>query len=367
MAYLLRIYPYSMDTMEEYGHKTKYEILLKTFSEISSLISLGKDRGVIFSEIIKSALDILPARTVYLIIQENDKVKKYKGEKREGGRSIDISNIRNTSGIYNWLRRELTSEQVDKNCIFSLDLSTIAEECCGDRDGSSAIISAPLMSKSSVFGIIMAMNESTDSVFRECDIHYLNTLANQAAIAYENYLLYKKLKYESITDELTGIYNYRFLIRSLNIEIKRVLRFGGFFSFMMIDVDNLKEYNDRNGHLYGSRALKTIGGIIEKQCREVDTVAKYGGDEFALILPRTNLQGARLLGERILQAIYNHEFGENRQGVLTCSIGVSIFPHHSKYLKDLIKKADMALYSAKEEGKNTVRIYREVDNKLEKS
>ncbi|MBD3178200.1 MAG: diguanylate cyclase [Candidatus Latescibacteria bacterium] len=356
-----------MDTLEEYGQKTKYEILLKTFSEISSLISLGKDRSIIFNEIIKSALNILPAKTVYLIIQEDDKVKKYKGLSRKGGRSVDITDIPNTSGIYNWLRRELTSKKIDTRGIFSLDLSTIAEECCSEREESSAIISAPLMSKSSVFGIIMAINESRDSVFRECDIHYLNTLANQAAIAYENYLLYKKLKYESITDELTGVYNYRFLIRSLKIEIKRVLRFGGFFSFMMVDVDNLKEYNDRNGHLYGSRALKMIGGIIESQCREVDTVAKYGGDEFALILPRTDLNGAKLLGERILKAVYDFEFGEQRRGVLTCSMGVSIFPYHSSDLKELIRRADTALYSAKEEGKNTVRVYREIDNKLEKS
>jgi len=356
-----------MDNIKEYGQKTKYEILLKTFSEISSLISLGKDRSIIFNEIIKSALNILPAKTVYLIFQENDKVKKYKGEKRKGGRTIEVSDIRNTSGIYNWLRRELTSKRIDNRGIFSLDLSTIAEECCGDTEESSAIISAPLMSKSSVFGIIMAINESRDSVFRECDIHYLNTLASQAAIAYENYLLYKKLKYESITDELTGVYNYRFLIRSLKIEIKRVLRFGGFFSFMMVDVDNLKEYNDRNGHLYGSRALKMIGGIIEKECREVDTVAKYGGDEFALILPRTDLEGAKLLGERILRAVYDFKFGEQRCGVLTCSIGASIFPYHSKDIRELIRKADSALYYAKEQGKNTVRVYsREIDNKLEK-
>jgi diguanylate cyclase (GGDEF)-like protein len=243
----------------------------------------------------------------------------------------------------------------------------IAEECCVDRGEPSAIISAPLMSKSSVFGIIMAINESRDSFFRECDIHYLNTLANQAAISYENYLLYKKLKYESITDELTGVYNYRFLIRSLNIEIKRVLRFGGYFSFMMIDVDNLKEYNDRNGHLYGSRALKIIGGLIENQCREVDTVAKYGGDEFALILPQTDLKGAESLGERILRAVYDFKFDEDRSGVLTCSMGVSIYPYHSKNLKELIRKADSALYSAKEEGKNTVRVYGEINNTLEKS
>ena len=129
------------------------------------------------------------------------------------------------------------------------------------------------------------------------DIHLITVMANQAAIAFENYRLYKKLEVESITDGLTGVYNFRYLIRSIKLEMKRAKRFNYVFSFLMLDVDNLKEYNDRNGHLSGSRALKDIAQKITGSCREIDLVAKYGGDEFALLLPQTDAEGAVRLGD----------------------------------------------------------------------
>lgn len=345
--------------------KDEKDILLKTFSEISSLISLGKDRGIIFNEIIKSALQLLSAKKIYLIYSEDDIIVKYRGEKKDNGYCIDVEDIPESSRITDWLRRESTPKQILQKGIFSLDLSMLADECGESKEDCGVIISAPIMSKRSVFGIIIAMNDSRDSLFGEDDIYYLNTLAYQAAIAFENYLLYKKLRYESVTDELTGVYNYRFLMRSLKLEIKRAERFDEKFTFLMVDVDNLKDYNDTHGHIFGSRALKIIADIISKECREIDIVAKYGGDEFALILPQTDLKGAGCLGRRILDSIERHRFDGEREGILTCSIGVSVFPYDSTNPQALIAKADKALYAAKKDGKNSVKTYSEINNAVE--
>ncbi|MCD6379883.1 sensor domain-containing diguanylate cyclase [bacterium] len=345
--------------------KDERDILLNTFSEITSLISLGKDRSIIFNKIINSAMKILPAKKVFLIFHEENRIKKYKVEKKDGGQRVDVVDIPDSSGIFNWLRREVMSQQIKGGGVFSLDLSLLADECWDEQEISGAVISVPIMSKRSVFGVILALNDSRKQLFSERDIYFLDTLANQAAIAFENYLLYKKLRHESITDGLTGVYNYRFLLRSLRVEIKRTARFEGVFSFLMLDVDNLKEYNDENGHLYGSKALKIIAGLIKNECREIDIIAKYGGDEFSVILPHTNLQGAKSLSRRILKAVHDYKFKGKTPGALTCSIGVSIFPNDSRSLEEIISNADKALYYAKAQGKNGIKTYTELNNKLE--
>ncbi|HSG29184.1 MAG TPA: diguanylate cyclase, partial [Candidatus Krumholzibacterium sp.] len=228
------------------------DVLLRTFSEITSLISLGKDNRVIFNKIVNTGLDILPARKVHLIYMEDHRVVKYTGEKHGNKRNVTVEDLPESTGITRWLHRELESSRI-LDGVFALDLSVLARECVHEEDRSSMIISAPLMAKSSLFGIIMAINDPDRQEFKDEDIHMLTIMGNQAAIAFENYLLYRKLELESITDGLTGIYNYRHLIRSIRLEKKRAIRFDHVFSFLMLDVDNLKEYNDRNGHLSGSR------------------------------------------------------------------------------------------------------------------
>lgn len=294
-----------------------------------------------------------------MIFLQDHRVIKYSAELKDTGRKVSVEELPESTGIINWLRREMEdSRTIEK--VLSLDLSLLASECLREDDMASTVISAPLISKNSLFGIIISINDSSRRRFNDDDIHLLTIMANQAAIAFENYLLYKKLEVESITDGLTGVYNYRFLIRTVRLEMKRALRFGSLFSFMMLDVDNLKEYNDSNGHLSGSRALKDIAGILSRNCREIDLVSKYGGDEFALVLPQTGRTGAISLGQRILHSVKEFPFDGYTPGLLTCSIGVSVFPEDARDVDELIERADAALYKAKAMGKNSIMSYTEL-------
>jgi diguanylate cyclase (GGDEF)-like protein len=297
-----------------------------------------------------------------MIFLENHRVVKYSAELNDKGRKVSVEEMPQSAGIINWLKRESeASRTIEK--VLSLDLSLLASECLRDDDSATTVISAPLISKSALFGIIIAINDEERRFFSDDDIHLLTIMANQAAIAFENYLLYKKLEVESITDGLTGIYNFRFLIRTVRIEIKRALRFKSEFSFMMLDVDNLKEYNDANGHLSGSRALKDIADILSSSCREIDLVAKYGGDEFAIVLPQTGRAGAISLGKRILRSVKDFKFDGVNPGLLTCSIGVAVFPEDAHEVEELIEKADAALYEAKSLGKNSIVSHTDVCSK----
>jgi diguanylate cyclase (GGDEF)-like protein len=336
------------------------DILFETFAEITSLMSSGKDNRIILQKIIENALSILPSKKVYLIFLDNRRIVKYTGTIRDKSKRIAVEDIPASAGIVNWLHREYESAKSSEG-VLSLDLSMLASEFLHEEDSCSTVVSAPLIAKNSLFGVIIAINDQERRRFNEEDIHLLTVMANQAAIAFENYILYKKLEVESITDGLTGIYNYRFLIRSIKIEMKRASRFAYPCAFVMIDVDNLKEYNDRNGHLSGSRALRDIAQVITHSCREIDLVAKYGGDEFALLLPHTGLEGAMRLGERILKAIRRFKFDGVTPELLTCSMGVAVYPADAGTVETLIERADAALYLAKSRGKNGILSYEELD------
>jgi len=338
------------------GRMDEKDILFSTFAEITSLISLGKDNRVIFNKILNIAMDMLPATRVYLIYVDDHKIVKYSGEKQDRGRKISVEDLPESNGILNWLNREVTVPMAGDG-VFAIDLSTLAAECLEVADRTSMVISAPLMAKNSLLGVILAIQDQDMRQFSEDDIHLLTMMANQAAIAFENYLLYRKLEMESITDGLTGVYNYRFLIRSLRLETKRARRFNANFSFIMLDVDNLKEYNDRNGHLSGSRALTNIAEILRESSREIDIVAKYGGDEFGIMLPGTTGEGAIVFGERVLDRVREYMFDGETRGLLTCSIGISVYPDDAVTVEKMIDRADAALYKAKSDGKNSIRTY----------
>ena len=159
----------------------------------------------------------------------------------------------------------------------------------------------------------------------------------------------------SITDGLTALYNHRHFHEALQRELARAERYDAHVSLLMIDVDDFKAYNDRNGHQEGDRALRDVARLLSAAARKVDLVARYGGEEFAIILPDTDREGAWTVAGNIRtlveETIFEHE-AALPSGKLTVSIGVATCPEDARKGEELIRKADEALYEAKRRGKN---------------
>ena len=178
------------------------------------------------------------------------------------------------------------------------------------------------------------------------------------AIALENALRVQRAEALSVTDDLTQLYNSRYLSQVLRRETKRASRSGRPLSLLFIDLDGFKAINDTHGHLFGSRALVEAAGVIRTSARETDMVARFGGDEFALILPDTGSEGAAAVGERVRDRIAAHRFlqGDGLDIHLTVSVGVATLPDVAASADGLIQAADEAMYWVKEHGKNGIYI-----------
>jgi len=189
----------------------------------------------------------------------------------------------------------------------------------------------------------------------EEDKNKLLILAQQFLIGLRRAILYQKVSELTITDTLTQVYNRRYFLERFNEELSRSKRNKLRLSFLMVDIDNFKQYNDRYGHLVGDAILRRVSKTIHQAVRQIDFIGRYGGEEFSIVLAETDRAQANFAAERIRQGIataiikaYDEELK------VTVSIGVSSFPDSAENIQDLIEKADQALYLAKETGKNKV-------------
>lgn len=174
--------------------------------------------------------------------------------------------------------------------------------------------------------------------------------------------LFRKTRELSITDGLTQLYNQTFFFERLKQEIQQSRRHKLQFSVIILDVDYFKQYNDSNGHIYGSRALKQIGSIMKSVFRQSDVLARYGGDEFVVLLPHTDSVGAFLAADRLRDIVEHERFeGESKmpEGRITLSLGITSFPDFGDSVEEILSDADKALYHAKKMGKNRTILFSE--------
>lgn len=180
-------------------------------------------------------------------------------------------------------------------------------------------------------------------------------LAQQFLIGLRRALLYQKVQGMSITDSLTQVYSRRYFLERFSEELRRSKKNKLSLSFLMIDIDNFKRFNDRYGHLTGDAILRQVSKIISEAVRQIDFIGRYGGEEFSIVLSETDREQANYAAQRIRQAIAGSAIKVYDEELkVTVSIGVSVFPDNALNMQDLIEMADQALYLAKETGKNRV-------------
>lgn len=213
------------------------------------------------------------------------------------------------------------------------------------------ILCAPLVSRGRTLGVLEMLNRKTEHGFSEEDLEVVQLLVNPAAVAIENAYLFQKTKTLTIQDDLTKLYNSRYLNKCIETELERAKRHGNPLSLMFLDLDGFKAINDTYGHLQGSQSLIDIAQYIRETTRSIDIIGRYGGDEFVVIMPQTGVEGSVALGERIRERICTYQLGDLR---LSASVGIACYPEHGDTKEALVRLSDKAMYWVKEHGKNGV-------------
>jgi diguanylate cyclase (GGDEF)-like protein len=218
-----------------------------------------------------------------------------------------------------------------------------------------SLIGVPLMVGHKALGLLR-IDSPCENHYTTEDLRFLTTIGDIGAVAIENAQLYERVEQLAITDGLTGLYLRRYLLGRMPEEISRQIRRKGALAFLMLDLDHFKQYNDRFGHVAGDIVLRTVGKLLaDFFCAPGMFVCRYGGEEFSVLLPDCKPEKAMEMAEEIRKTIDGQTIMLRReQSKITVSIGVASFPKNARSTQELVHKADLALYQAKEQGRNRV-------------
>src|ERR1051325_11737640 len=240
----------------------------------------------------------------------------------------------------------------------------LAKDLRSSARGHGTVIALPLQCRNQVIGVLVGLDPQTSSsapAITGTLLSALKSVLEIPAIALDNALALQRVEALSVTDDLTLLSNSRYLNPVLRQETTAPLGRQRPLSMLFLDLDGFKSVNDTHGHLYGSKALVEAGAVIRDCARETDVVARFGGDEFALILPDTGPGGAKAVALRIRERIRAHQFltSDGLSVRLTASIGVATLPDAAQTAEELLKAADMAMYKVKAAGKDGIHVAQE--------
>ena len=251
---------------------------------------------------------------------------------------------------------------LQKGAIFaSANLSEdrrIALDCSKAR---ASVLGFPLSCRGQTIGALVALDRAPAARQPKMATGTLSKFMmtlEPGALALDNALRVQRAEALSVTDDLTQLYNWRYMQQVLRRETKRALRGNRPLSLLFVDLDGFKSINDSHGHLFGSRALVESASVIRASARETDIVARFGGDEFALVLPDTASDGAVSVGERVRDRLAAHRFleGDGLSIALTASVGCATLPDVASSAEELVQAADEAMYWVKSHGKNGIHV-----------
>lgn len=222
-----------------------------------------------------------------------------------------------------------------------------------------SVICVPMKIKDRIVGVIELVNSLEDTHYEEADLTLLSAIADYAAIAIENARNYERLNEMVITDELTGLYNARHFNAIIDREIANAERYQLKLSLVFFDLDHFKNVNDSYGHLVGSRLLSEIGRLLKRSIRAADYGARFGGDEFVILLPNTDSAQARMMVSNLRGIINGCQFraDEGQPLKVTASFGIATYPDHASAKIELMRKADDAMYAVKEDTRDNIKVF----------
>jgi diguanylate cyclase (GGDEF)-like protein len=248
--------------------------------------------------------------------------------------------------------RQLAEVLADQTTDIKQAKTLSAKECPGLAESFPDISSMwvfPMHTQNDEHGALVLCNPSDAELPAQLPVENLVFLAEQVALGFNNACQFQGAKELIYTDDLTGLYNHRYLHIALEQEITRSERYGLEFSLAFVDLDLFKSVNDEHGHLVGSGVLKQVGGLLRECVRDADMLFRYGGDEFVALLVETDARGAKIVAERLRTGIEGFEFstGRTRTGKLTATVGHATYPAHATSKDEIIELADKAMYLGK--------------------
>ena len=328
----------------------------EALADTASIINSSLELDEVLNRILENVGKVVPHDTANIALVDDQNVARFvkvKGYEKFTSREQVLSIERRVDDLPN-LKKMAESGKP----IITVDTST-DPEWVSDLPGSGWIrsfIGAPIMRKDKLLGFIN-LDAATPNHFDSKYVSRLQTLADQAAIAIENAQLFEEMEKLAITDSLTGLYNRRYFFAFAENEIERSKRYNKHLSIIMMDIDHFKKINDSFGHQVGDQVLKEIADICLAILRKVDVMCRYGGEEFVVLLPETEVADAAHAAERMCTAISSLRLKTEKGDVsVSVSIGVAEMEKSRSSFEKLLAAADKALYSAKETGRNRVRI-----------
>jgi len=328
---------------------SRHNVLKDFASEIGSSLEPVE----IFDSIIVATKKLLDAKQSMLLVFDKNRKLRIKNSYNVPDDMKKNTIIDPSEGIIGMIVKNnslITSENIEKN----FQLAELHK-----MDKVNIEIAAPITDEGGRPYAVLVINKMNSTISKE-HIRMFSILLNISALSIGNAKLYKKVEFLANVDGLTKLYTHRYFQEFLSEEIARAGRYKRPLSIIMSDIDHFKNFNDRYGHQTGDMVLENTARIFKASVRnKVDLVARYGGEEFIAVLPETDMKHAYIVAERLRKNIERAEYKGEKDEVLkvTASLGIASFPVHSSEKIELIKKADTALYYAKENGRNQVRVF----------